>query len=79
MSMAPGCEEEYPNGFIQVDGVPIVDVISSGVRLAEVLVSLKEAGLSWISRAGIYRRPDREMFENNLEDFPYHGSGAWHY
>jgi hypothetical protein len=75
--MAPGCEEEYPNGFTEVDGVPVVDVISSGVRLAEVLVSFKRAGLSWISRKGIYRRPEEEMSRNNLEDFPYHGSGSW--
>lgn len=77
--MAPGCEDEYPDGFTEVDGVPIVDVISAGVRLAEVLVSFRRAGLSWISRIGGYRRPDEELFELNLEDFPYHGSGSWHY
>ena len=77
--MAPGCEDEYPNGLTEVDGVPVVDVISAGVRLAEVLVSFKQAGLSWISRAADYRRPGAKDFENCMEDFPYSGSGSWHY
>jgi hypothetical protein len=77
--MAPGCEDEYPGGLTEVDGVPVVDVISAGVRIAEVLASFKKAGLSWISRSAGYRRPGVEMSELNLEDFPYHGSGSWHY
>ncbi len=77
--MAPGCEDDYPGGLTEVDGVPVVDVISAGVRLAEVLVSFKKAGLSWISRAANYRRPDAEMSRSNLEDFPYHGSGSWRF
>ncbi|MBN2025961.1 MAG: hypothetical protein JW854_04305 [Actinobacteria bacterium] len=77
--MAPGCEDEYPNGVTEIDGVPVVDVISAGVRLAEVLVSFKRAGLSWISRAADYRRPSAVEFENCNEDFPYSGSGSWHY
>ena len=71
--MAPGCEDEYPQGVTAVDGVPIVDVISSGIRLAEVLASFRNSGLSWISRSGMYRRPDDDLFVRSLEEFPFTG------
>ena len=75
LSIAPGCEE-YPKGYTEVEGVPIVDMISSAVRMAEVMVSFKEAGLPWISRAGRYKRPSEEFLKAIEEDFPYHGSGS---
>jgi hypothetical protein len=75
--MAANCRDEYPNGYNYVDGVPIVDVITSGVRLAEVLISLKKKGLAWISRSGMYKSPSEELFERHQAEFPYHGSGCW--
>ena len=75
--MAPGCESEYPNGLTSVDGVPVVDVISSGIRLAEVMASFKKAGLSWISRSGWYQSPAEELYKMSETEFPYRGSGCW--
>lgn len=80
MSKAQGCEEEYPNGFTEVDGVPIVDVLSFGLRLAEVLASFDKAGLPWISRADRYKHPPEDLMLSNAEDYPYEGPPrAWHY
>lgn len=76
LGVAPGCEEEYPRGYTHVDDVPIVDIVSSAIRMAEVLVSFKDIGLPWISRAGKYRRPSEEFIRNVEEDFPYHGSSS---
>jgi Asp/Glu/hydantoin racemase len=54
LRLAPGAEKEYPDGVTEVDGVPIADVISDTVKLAETLVSLKNGGSSWISRKCLY-------------------------
>lgn len=57
LRIAPGCEDEYPNGFTAVDGVPIVDVLSVGLKYAEMMADLKKAGSPWISRSGFYALP----------------------
>ena len=62
-----------------MDGVPIVDVVSTSVKMAEVLVSLKRAGIPWISRKKTYRQPPEETARAVEALFPYHGSGSWHY
>lgn len=77
--MAPGCEEKYPNGLYEVDGVPLVDVISTAVRMAEVLASMKNAGIPWISRAGAFNTPPEALIAETEEFFPYHGSGEQKY
>lgn len=73
--MAPGCEKMYPNGLYEVDGVPLVDVISTAVRMAEVLVSMKEAGIPWISRYSTFNSPPEDLMKATESLFPYHGSG----
>lgn len=77
MRLAPGCEKEYPNGLQEVDGVPVLDVISIMVKTAEVMVSLKRAGSAWISRKGMYRRASKEVEQAAISKFPYLGSGTW--
>ena len=62
-----------------MDGVPIVDVVSNSVKMAEVLVSLKRAGIPWISRKKTYFQPPEEIAKTVEALFPYHGSGSWHY
>jgi allantoin racemase len=54
LRLAPGAEKEYPDGVTEVDGVAVADVIGDTVKLAEMLVSLKNAGSSWISRKRLY-------------------------
>ena len=77
--MAPGCEQEYPHGLQVVDGVPIVDVISTGLRMTEVLASMKQAGIPWISRASTFKTPTDDIIKNTIAHFPYHGSGGQRY
>jgi Asp/Glu/hydantoin racemase len=64
LRLAPGAEKEYPNGLTEVDGVPILDVMSCGIKMAETLVSLKKNGSSWISRKNMYVRPTMEGLES---------------
>lgn len=56
LRLAPGAEKEYPDGVTEVDGVPIADIIGDTIKMAETLVSLKQAGSSWISRKALFAR-----------------------
>ena len=78
LCVTPGCDE-YPQGVKEVDDVPILDVVSTSVRMAEVLVSMKRAGIPWISRKRSYSMPPEEITKTVEALFPYHGSGSWHY
>lgn len=60
MRLAPGAEEDYPDGVTEIDGVPVADILGDTITLAEALVSLKRAGSSWISRKLLYPRPTAE-------------------
>jgi allantoin racemase len=71
LRLAPGAEKDYPQGLTEVDGVPIADVLGDTVKLAELLVSLKQAGSSWISRKGLYALPTplaRELGQKVAQD-----------
>ncbi len=57
LRLAPGLEEDYPNGFTELDGVPILDVMACGIKAAETLYALKDCGSSWISRRNLYAQP----------------------
>lgn len=52
LRMAPGAEKEYPNGFTEVDAVPIVDIMGVTLKTVEMLVTLKKAGSSWVNPKG---------------------------
>jgi Asp/Glu/hydantoin racemase len=45
--MAPGAEDEYPGGLVEVDGVPVADVMGSAVALLRALYALRRAGAGW--------------------------------
>jgi len=60
MRFAPGAEAEYPGGLTEVDGVPVLDVMACGLRMAETLAALKRAGSPWISRKNLYVQPTPE-------------------
>jgi len=78
LCVAPGCSE-YPQGLTEFDGVPILDLVSTSVRMAEVMISLKRAGLPWISRKRSLSRPPDEIVRLVEARFPYHGSGSFYY
>jgi hypothetical protein len=58
-----GLEKKYPNGFWEIDGVPLIDVFGSAIKLTEILVTWKRQGLPWISRAGYYTKITSEALE----------------
>lgn len=71
LRVAPKCEDEYPNGLTEVDGAPIMDVLGVGLKYAEMMVDLKQAGSPWISRRGNYALPTQAMIDSGhmvLED-----------
>jgi allantoin racemase len=55
LRLAPGAEKAYPRGFTTVDNVPIADVLSNALLMAENLVGLKRAGSTWINCSGFHR------------------------
>ena len=64
MRVGIGVEDQYPNGFNEVDGVPVADVIGSALKMAEVLASLKKGGSSWVSRKCTFARPTQLAIDN---------------
>ena len=77
LRLAPGAEKEYPNGLIEVDGVPVADVMGDTIKMAETMVSLKRAGSCWISRKGLYAQATpraKEFGQMVLQD---DGPGFW--
>lgn len=64
------------NGITEVFNAPIIDPIITTIKLAEVLVTLKQKGLSWVSRKGVYVRPSKIDMDTVRSFYPYHGSGV---
>jgi hypothetical protein len=62
-----GLEKKYPNGFWEIDGVPLIDVFGSAIKLTEILVTWKRQGLPWISRAGYYTKITSEALESGRD------------
>jgi allantoin racemase len=47
LRMAPGVEDRHPGGVVEVEGVPVVDVMGSATALLRALYALKRAGAGW--------------------------------
>ena len=77
LRLAVGAEEDYPNGFTEVDGVPIADVLGDTIKLLEILVSLKGAGSSWISRKMLYAHATPQAIEGGQMVLKDEGPGFW--
>lgn len=79
LRVAPGASKDYPNGLNYVDGVPVLDVVGLGVKMAETMVALRKAGSPWISRKGYYRllKGDKKAFAEAKEVLQYCGPGFW--
>jgi Asp/Glu/hydantoin racemase len=63
LRFAPGAEDQYPDGFTEVDGVPVLDVLGSAVKAAETLFALKSSNAPWISRKGLYAKATHKALE----------------
>jgi allantoin racemase len=77
LRLAPGAEEEYPNGLTEVDDVPVADVMGETIKMAETMITLKRAGSCWISRKGLYAQATpraKEFGQMVLQD---DGPGFW--
>jgi Asp/Glu/hydantoin racemase len=61
----PGCLMLSPvlvkHGVHHVENVPVVDVVSVTIKLAECMCELSKAGLPIVSRRGYYGGPDRDL------------------
>ena len=77
LRLAPGAEKEYPNGLIEVDGVPVADVMGETIKMAETLVTLKRAGSCWISRKGLYAQATEQAIECGRMVLKDDGLGYW--
>ena len=64
----PGCLMLSPilvkGGVSEVEGVPILDVVSVVIKFAEVRYEMLKAGLPTISRRGFYRGPDKSLVDD---------------
>ena len=76
MRLAPGCPD-LPNGIVEIDGVPVMDVVGTQMLIAETMVRLKNAGSAWISRKGLYAQPSEKALKVASTIFPYDGPGVW--
>lgn len=65
-----------PRGLSEVDGVPVVDAVSSAVKMAEMLVDFKQAGIPWISRTASYSRPSDEVCAEAMRKIGYSFAGT---
>jgi Asp/Glu/hydantoin racemase len=54
--MAPGAGDRYPGGVVEVEGVPVVDVMGSATALLRALYALKRAGAGWRNPQGFKDR-----------------------
>jgi allantoin racemase len=75
LKFCPGCPE-LPDGLSELDGVPIVDSVSAAVKLAEMLVEFKMAGIPWISRKGAYSQPAEEITAEAIRKMGYEFGGV---
>lgn len=75
LRFCPGCSNR-PEGLTSFDGVPVVDCLAAAVKMAEMIISLKQAGSPWISRRGIYAQPDAETTAAALQKLSYSFGGV---
>lgn len=66
MRLTPGAEALYPGGLTEVDGVPVVDVLSVTLKTAETMASLYRAGSGWISRKLLYAQPPQYVKDMSM-------------
>jgi len=63
-------------GLKEIDGAVVIDPLIAALKMAEILVDLRNANLPWISRKGLYRTPNESMIKAAIELVPYDGPGS---
>ena len=63
----PGCLMLSPilvkHGVDEIEGVPVLDVVSITVKLAEFMHEMSKAGLPIVSRSGLYKGPGKDLVD----------------
>ena len=79
LRMAPGCEDEYPNGLTEVDGVPILNVTAVTLKMAETFAALYKTNTPFVSKKLYYStaRNDQESLKEGARILEYKGPGFW--
>lgn len=79
LRLAPGCEEEYPNGLTEVDGVPVLNVTAVTLKMAEVFATFYKTQTPYISRKLYYSsaHDDPQSLEEGARMLKYTGPGFW--
>jgi Asp/Glu/hydantoin racemase len=74
----PGCLMLSPilvkSGVKEVEGVPVLDVVSVVIKFAEFMHEILKAGLPIISRRGLYQGPDKNLIDEIRAMFRLHSS-----
>jgi Asp/Glu/hydantoin racemase len=66
MRLTPGAENLYPGGLTEVEGVPVVDVLSVTVKMAETMAALYRTGSGWISRKQLFAQPPQYVKDMSM-------------
>ncbi|MBU4564928.1 MAG: aspartate/glutamate racemase family protein [Proteobacteria bacterium] len=75
LRFCPGAPDR-PEGITQYQGMPIVDCLSAAIKMAEMMITLRQAGSPWISRKGIYSQPTEDVTRGALEKMAYSFGGT---
>lgn len=55
----------------EVEGVPVLECLTAALKIAEVFVDFKRAGLAWISRKGMYAPPGDDLMIDVKKKFSF--------
>ena len=69
--------EKYPNGFWEIDGVPVIDAFGSATKIAELFAHWKKQGRPFVSRAGLYAKVTDTALELGRDTLGAFGSDYW--
>jgi Asp/Glu/hydantoin racemase len=72
--MVPGADDRFSGGVVEVDGVPVVDVMSSAAALLRAVYAAKSAGSGWRNPQGF---EDRLRPRAATAKPPEEASGFW--
>lgn len=67
MRLMLGVESLYPQGLSEVDGVPVLDVLSCALATAQATIEMRRAGSTWISRSGLYVQATESAMRNSWD------------
>jgi allantoin racemase len=69
--------DKYPNGFWEIDGVPLIDTYGCVVKIGELFAQWKQQGRPFISRAGAYSKVSDIALDLGKDTLGAFGSGYW--